>query len=103
MQEYITLEVKAVCSHILMKYREFDSQTTDGDGNYFTILATVNYSDNDYKSMIPYTSNGTTEADRGLFQISLEVYIRSILGAPADVRWSIIGKCTIAGRVQIPC
>ena len=28
----------------------------------------------------------------GLFQLSLEVYIRSILGAQVDVRWSIIGK-----------
>ena len=62
MQEYITPEViKAVCSRIPIKYREFESQTTDGDGNYFRILATVNYSNKDYKSMIPYTSNGITE------------------------------------------
>ena len=93
MQEYITPEaIKAVRSHIPIKYREFDSQTTDGDGNYFTILAAVNYSDKDYKSMISYRNNGITEVGRGLFQQSLEVYIRSILGAQADVCWSIIGK-----------
>ena len=93
MREYITPEViKAVRAHIPIKYREFESQTTDGDGNYFTILAAINYSNKDYKSMIPYTSNGITEIGRGLFQLSLEVYVRSILGAQADVRWSIVGK-----------
>ena len=85
MCEYITPEViKAVRSHIPIKYREFDSKTTDGDANYFTILAVINYSNKDYKSMIPYTSNGITEIGRGLFQLSLEVYVRSILGAQAD-------------------
>ena len=86
MREYITSKViKAVRSHIPIKYREFESQTTDGDGNYFDILAAVNYSKEDYKSMIPYESNGITEIGRGLFQLSLEVYVRSILGAQADV------------------
>ena len=38
MQEYITPEViKAVRSHIPIKYKDFESQTTDGDGNYFII------------------------------------------------------------------
>ena len=57
MQEYISPEViRVVCSHIPIKYKEFESQTTVGDGNYFTILAAVNYSSQD-KSMIPYTSS----------------------------------------------
>ena len=87
MQEYITPEgIKAVRLHIPIKYREFDSQTTDGDGNYFTIFAAVNYSSQDYKSMIPYTSNGITEIGIALFQLSLEVYVRSILGAQAEVQ-----------------
>ena len=104
MQEYISIEViKAVRSHIPIKYREFDSKTTDEDGNYFTILAAVNYSSQDYKSMIPYTSNGITEIGRALFQLSLEVYVRSILGAQADVRWSIVGKGAISGTISIPC
>ena len=105
MQEYISPEViKAVRSHIPIKYREFDSQTTDGDGNYFTILAAVNYSSQDYKSMIPYTSNGITEIGRALFQLSLEVYVRRILGAQADVCWSIVGKVfTISGTISSPC
>ena len=39
MREYITPEViKAVRAYIPIKYREFESQTTDGDGNNFTIL-----------------------------------------------------------------
>ena len=101
MQDYISPEViRVVRSHIPIKYKEFDSQTTDGDGNYFTILAAVNYSDKDYKSMIPYTSNGITEMSRGLFQLSLEVYIRSILGAQADVRWSIVGKGAMSLQSQ---
>ena len=101
MREYITPGViKAVRAHIPIKYHEFDSQTTDGDGNYFTILAAVNYSKEDYKSMIPYTSNGITEIGRGLFQLSLEVYIRSILGAQADVRWSIVGKGAMSLQSQ---
>ena len=101
MHEYITPEViKAVRAHMPIKYREFESQTADGDGNYFTILAAINYSNKDYKSMIPYTSNGIIEIGRGLFQLSLEVYVRSILGAQADVRWSIVGKGAISLQSQ---
>ena len=93
MREYITPEViKEVRAHIPIKYREFESHTKDVDGNYFEILAAVNYSKEDYRSMIPYKSNGITEIGRKLFQLSLEVYVRSILGAQADVRWSIVGK-----------
>ena len=77
MCEYITPEViKAVRAHIPIKYREFDSQTTDGDGNYFTILAAVNYSNKDYKSMTPYTSNRITKIGQELLQLSVEVFIR---------------------------
>ena len=101
MQEFITPEViRVVRSHIPIKCKEFDSQTTDGDGNYFTILAAVNYSSQDDKAIIPYTSNGITEIGRVLFQLSLEVYIRSILGAQADVRWSIIGKGAMSLQSQ---
>ena len=93
MREYITPKViKEIRKYIPIKYREFDSQTTDGDGNYFTILAAVNYSNEDYKSFIPYKSNGITKIGQELLQLSVEVFIRSILGAQADVRWSIVGK-----------
>ena len=50
--------------------------------------------------MIPYTSNGITEIGRGLFQLSLEVYVRSILGAQADVRRSIVGKGAMSLQSQ---
>ena len=50
--------------------------------------------------MIPYESNGITEIERGLFQLSLEVYVRSILGAQADVRWSIVGKGAMSLQSQ---
>ena len=99
MRRFISPKViKAVRTHIPVKYRKFDSQTTDADGNYFTILAAVNYKD--YRSMIPYKSNGITEIGRGLFQFSLEVYIRSILGAQVDVRWSIVGKGAMSLQSQ---
>ena len=50
--------------------------------------------------MIPYKSNGITEIGRGLFQLSLEFYIRSILGARVDVRWSIVGKGAMSLQSQ---
>ena len=87
MREYITPGIiKEIRKYIPIKYSEFESQATDGDGNYFDILAAVNYSKKDY------TSNGITEIGQGLLQLSVEVFIRSILGAQADVRWSIVGK-----------
>ena len=62
MREYITLEViKPVRAQIPITYREFDSQTTDGDSNYFTILAAVNY-----RTINPYTSNGITKIGQEL-------------------------------------
>ena len=86
-RRFISPEViRTVRMHIPLKYHEFDSQTTDADGNYFTILTAVNYSDKDYRFMIPYSSNGITEVERGLFQLSLEVYVGSILVAQTDVR-----------------
>ena len=101
MEEYITPEViKAVSSHIPIKYSEFESQARDGDGNYFDILAAINYSKEDYKSMIPYKSNGIMEIGRGSFQLSLEVYVWSILGAQAYVRWSIVGKGAMSLQSQ---
>ena len=58
MCEYITPGIiKEIRKYIPIKYSEFESQTTDGDGNYFDILAAVNYSKEDYESFIPYTSN----------------------------------------------
>ena len=101
MRRFVSPEViKAVRMHIPVKYRECNSQNTDADGNYFTILAGVNYSDKDCRSMIPYKSDGITEIGRGLFQLSLEVYIRSILGAQAGVRWSIVGKGAMSLQSQ---
>ena len=97
MREYITPQViKAVKNHIPIKYSAFESHTKDGDGNYFDILAAINYSKDDYRSMIPYESNGITEIGRGLFQ----VYVQSILGAQVDVRWSIVGKGAMSLQSQ---
>ena len=101
MHEYITPEiVKEVRKYIPIKYMEFESKTTDADRNNFTILAAVNYSKEDYKSMIPYMSNGITKIGQGLLQLSVEVFVRSILGLQADVRWSIVGKGAMSLQSQ---
>ena len=93
MQQYLSPKIiSTLKSHLPISYKDFESSTKDSGGNYFDIAAAMEYSDNDYRSMIAYNFDGLTSVGTSLFQRSVKVFTRFILGAQADTRWSIIGK-----------
>ena len=56
---------------------------------------------NDYKLFIATKSNGLTKTGQLLFQQqSVESYVYCVLGAQANTRWSIVGKCAMSIQTQ---
>ena len=84
--------VKDVLKHIPVAYKDFDSVTTDADGNYYVSRAAVEFSGTDYNSFISFHSNGLTQIGQKLFPESLESFNYCVLGAEARTRWSVVGK-----------
>ena len=64
------------------------------------IKTTVNLSDRDYLSFIPYGSGGLTELGQSLLQESIESLTYSILGAQATTRWAIEGAGAKSTQTQ---
>ena len=93
-------DVKDVLKHIPVAYRDYDSVTTDGDGNYYVRRAAVEFSGTDYNSFISFHSDGLTQVGQKLFQESLESFNYCVLGAEARTRWSIVGKGAKSSQTQ---
>ena len=64
------------------------------------IKTTVNLSDRDYLSFIPYGSGGLTKLGQSLLQESIESLTYSILGAQATTRWAIEGAGAKSTQTQ---
>ena len=64
------------------------------------IKTTVNLSDRDYLSLIPYGSGGLTELGQSLLQESIESLTYSVLGAQATTRWAIEGAGAKSTQTQ---
>ena len=64
------------------------------------IKTTVNLSDRDYLSLIPYGSGGLTELGQSLLQESIQSLTYSILGAQATTRWAIEGAGAKSTQTQ---
>jgi hypothetical protein len=64
------------------------------------IKTTVNLSDRDYLSFIPYGSGGLTKLGQSLLQESIECLTYSILGAQATTRWAIEGAGAKSTQTQ---
>ena len=90
-------DVKDVLKHIPVAYRDYDSVTTDGDGNYYVRRAAVEFSGTYYNSFISFHSDGVGQK---LFRESLESFNYCVLGAEARTRWSIVGKGAKSSQTQ---
>ena len=89
-----------VKARIPTRHHSVDSLGPDEDGNYYAIMARVNWSDRDYLSMIAYNTFGLTKIGQKLFQESIESYVYSVLGAQAQTRWSIVGAGAKSSQTQ---
>jgi hypothetical protein len=79
-----------------VRHRMISSVDKDEDGNYYGLMARVNWSTRDYLFYVAYdtfglTQIGLTQIGQKLFQESVESYVYSVLGAQAQTRWSIVG------------
>lgn len=74
-----------------VRHRMISSVDKDEDGNYYRLMARVNWSTRDYLFYVAYDTFGLTQIGQKLFQESVESYVYSVLGAQAQTRWSIVG------------
>ena len=97
---YSGLFTGPVKARIPTRHHSVDSLGPDEDGNYYAIMARVNWSDRDYLSMIAYETFGLTGIGQKLLQESIESYVYSVLGAQAQTRWSIVGAGAKSSQTQ---
>ena len=60
--------------------------------DYQEVSKVVNNSDTDWMRFIKEDSDGLTNTGQRLFQVAVESYVYSVLGAQARTRWPIVGQ-----------
>ena len=86
--------------YIPVAHKSVESTGRDGDGHKWFPKVTVEFSDHDYLSLIPYESSGLTVIGKKLFQESIESYVYAVLGALAKTRWSIVNMGAKSSQTQ---
>ena len=80
--------------HNIRNYRYRMSENNMGvlDIDYQEVSKVVNDSDTDCMCFIKEDSDGLTKTGQKLFQLAVESYVYSVLGAQAQTRWPIVGQ-----------
>ena len=74
------------------RYRMSKNHTGVLGIDYQEVSKVENNSDTDWMCFIKEDSDGLTKTGQKLFQLSLESYVYSVLGAQAQTRWPIVGQ-----------
>ena len=74
------------------KYRMSKNHTGVLGIDYQEVSKVVNNSDTDWMRFIKEDSDGLTNTGQRLFQVAVESYVYSVLGAQARTRWPIVGQ-----------
>ena len=74
------------------RYRMSSNNTGVLGIDYQEVSKIVNNSDTDWMCFIKQDSDGLTKTGQKLFQLAVESYVYSVLGAQAQTRWPIVGQ-----------
>ena len=78
----------------IRKYRYVMTKNNTGvlGIEYEEVNVVTNRCDNDWVTLIKEDSDGLTKTGQKLFQLAVESYVYSVLGAQAQTRWPIVGQ-----------
>ena len=74
------------------RYRMSSNNTGVIGIDYQEVSKIVNNADTDWMCFIKEDSDGLTKTGQKLFQLAVESYVYSVLGAQAQTRWPIVGQ-----------